>query len=301
MSTVPHNSGRKIDLPGAVAYWTARRTPRDQVVNALAAVNEGTIPPIDEFDALRETGEMLIASAKINTRNTPVRADSLSRKGVGVEFTQTHKGDSENSREFLFSIGVSDKGRAFFLKKGVHPAFQTLFNHTACDAQLDAMYQHNLTYMPSRDVTEAIVGLITRNRSIRLKENGGVYFVPECAIDIVDTVFAALNAAGSRCTLLMHDLSENEEFRKQILDTTNEGLVDSLEQMQAEIRDILDNDKKPRINGIRTKMKSLADYADVLDYYQKTFNVGLTASQEAMKTTFDLLAELQLRYKGEDQ
>lgn len=301
MATVTaKKTARKIEQPGFVSFWTARRTPRQTVIDALDAVGEATVPPVDEYDSLLTAGQSIIDASGLNSRKTPVRADSLSRTGIGVEFVMTHKGDSENSREFLFSLGV-DKGtnRARFIKKGVHPAFATLFAHPNADGQIDSMYQFNLGWMPSRDVTDSLVGMLSRNRAVRLKPNGGVYFVPECSADKVDAVFQILNQHGSRCILLQQDLSNDPEFRKQILDSTNEDIVEGLAEMQAEMEEILaDPKKKPRSNGLESKMKAIARYHDLLEYYQKTFGVGLTAAQASMTTAMDLLFELQVRYKS---
>ena len=297
MSTVPATA-RKIAVTGCVAFWVARRVLRQAVVNALKLVGEETVPPVDHYDALCETGMAVVRAAHLARRGCPVKADSLSRTGVGCEFYQTFKGEKENSREFLFSIGVDEKGVAFVIKVGVNPALQAFFTDPNAETVLNQMYQSHLQYMPSRDVTDALVGLVSRNRSIRLKDTGGVYFVPECGIDAVDAVFAALNNAGCRCTMLQHDLTDNDTLCRQVLESTNEQLVGSLEQMQDEIRDLLDNDKKPRINGLKSKMKSLAQYADLLDYYQRMFGSNLAQSQQNLTTTFELLAELQLRYKG---
>jgi hypothetical protein len=293
---------RKIALPGCTSFWTARRTLRQDVIDALDLVGEAVVPDIDETDAARETGEAVIKAARLNTRRSPVRADSLARgKGIGLEFTQLVKGEDQNSREFLFSIGINLAGKAHFIKKGTHPAFQTLFQNPLADDMLDEMYQDNLRYMPSRDITEALVGFISRNRAVRLKENGGVYFIPECAIDKTVKVFTAMNQCGSRCSLILQDLSDDPIFRQQILDQTTEDLVANLEQMQDEIKDILDNDKKPRINGMKTKMQALSQYHDLLSYYQKTFNDGLVAAQSSLDATCDLMGTLQIRYGGKDQ
>lgn len=297
-ATIP-STIRTIALTGCVAFWTARRVLRQAVINALKSVNYETVPPVDHYDALAETGMAIVRAANLSRRRSPVRPESLSRTGVGCEFYQTFKGEKQNSREFLFSLGVDAQNKAFLIHQGVNPALTKFFADPNAESVLNGMYQSNLQYMPSRDVTDALVGLIRTNRSVRLKDTGGVYFVPECGIATVDAVFTALNNAGCRCTMLKHDLSDNDELCKQVLESTNEQLMGDLETMQDEIRDILDNDKKPRINGIKSKMKSLAQHADLLEYYQRMFGDNMALAQQNLSTTFELLAELQLRYKGE--
>lgn len=292
-------SVRAISLRGCVTYWTARRVLRQEVLTSLKAVGETTVPPVDTYDAAVETGKAIVEASALKQRSCPIKPDSLCRDGVGVEFYQTFKGDQQNKREFLFSLGVK-KGstRLEPIKVGVVPALVQFFQDPRCQTVLDSMYQNNLQYMPSRDVTDAVTGLISRNRGIRLKPNGGVYFVPDCSVGMLDKVFTALNRAGCRCTMLKNDLSNDPELCKQVLEATNEQLEESLEQLQAEIQDILDNGKKPRINGIKTKMQQLAQYTDLLEYYKKAFGTGLEQAEKNMHATFDLLAELQLRYKG---
>lgn len=300
MATVPLTA-KDIPLDGAVVFWTARRILRQGVADALGNVGIATLPPVDHYDALVESGMEVVTAGSIKQPRCPVKADSLSRSGVGCEFYQTFKGDQENRREFLFSLGVDDKNRAFPLKVGSNPAIQKFFNDPDADRVLNGLYQNNLLYMPSRDVTDALTGLVGSNRGIRLKETGGVYFVPECAIGKVDSVFIELNRAGCRCTMLKHDLKKNTDLCCQVLEATDEQLHENLKQMQDEIRDLLDNGKKPRINGMKTKMQQLAKYADLLDYYQKMFGQNLNSAQANLQATFDLLSELQIRYQGGDQ
>lgn len=301
MATVPI-TGRKIKLRGSVIFWTAHRIPRQSIIDALEAIGVKSVPPVDNYDALVETGKKIVEVGSLKETGSPVKADSLRRSGVGCEFFKTLKGESENRRDFLFSLGVTDKDRAFPIKWDAnHPAIRDFFNHPDCDTVLNAMYQENCGYMPSRDVTDALTALVFANRGIRLKESGGVYFIPDCAIDQIDSVFHDLNQAGCRCTMLVHDLAEDPDLCSQVLENTDEQLNDSLTQLQTEIRDLLDNDKKPRINGLKTKMSQLAKQADLLDYYQQMFGKNLETAQENLKLTYELLSELQLRYEGKGE
>lgn len=298
-AVVPPSSVKTISLNGCVTFWTAHRVLRQKVIDCLTAAGETTVPAIDYYDAAVETGKAIVAAGALKQRSCPIKWDSLSRDGVGVEFTQMFKGDQQNARSFLFSIGVKKgSNRLEPIKVGNHPAIMQFFQHQDCQRVLDQMYNDNLQYMPSRDVTDAVTGLIHRNRGVRLKPTGGVYFVPDCAMDKVDKVFTALNRAGCRCTMLKHDLSKDPDLCKQVLECTNEQLEESLQQLQDEMQDILDNGKKPRINGIKTKMQQLAQYTDLLNYYKQMFGTGLEQAEKNMHATFDLLAELQLRYKG---
>jgi hypothetical protein len=268
-------------------FWTAYRVLRHQVLDALKAVGVEALPPPDFFDALLETGKAIVGECAIKVRNSPVKHDSLSRSGVGVEFYQTTKGDKKNQREFLFSIGVDEKNVAFPIDRGNHPAVVSLFSQPDFPQVLDALYQNNLEYMPSRDVTDSLSALIGQNRGIRLKDNGVVYFVPDCAVSIVDRVFSMLNQAGCRCTMLMQDMKD-ELFCRQVLENTSEQLLDNLEQMQDEMRDLLDNNKQVRINGLQSKMADLSRYADVLEYYQKMFGTNLDVASKSLQATFIL-------------
>lgn len=282
---------------GCVAFWTARRVKRQCVVDAIAAAGCGTVPPIDHYDAAVEAGMSIVRTAQLGKRKSPVRADSLSRTGVGCEFYQTTKGDKENDREFLFSIGVDTSGKAFVIKVGVHPLIQAFFANPGAEAVLDSLYRQHLQYMQSANVTDALTSVVNANRAIRLNDGRGVYFVPECGIPVVGGVFSALNAAGCRCSLWQHDMSDPESC-KQVLEATNEQLIAGLEEMQNEMRDLIDNNKKPRINGLKTKMQELAKYADLLEYYQKMFGDNMAQSQANLVATFELLAELQLRHQA---
>lgn len=295
MATVVPVSAKMIATVGCVAFWTAYRVLRQTVVDALKAVGEDTVPPIDHFDALVETGKNIVDAANLRQRKCPVKHDSLSRSGVGVEFYQTFKGEKQNQREFLFSLAVDDTNTVFVVQVGLHPALASFFNNPQCDSIINTLYQQHLQYMPSRDVTDALVGLVNRSRGVPMKDTGGVYFIPECSITKVDSVFTELNRAGCRCTLLTQDLQNNPELVKQVLEATNDKLVEECSKMTEVMEDILSNDKNPRVNGMKTRMKQLAQFADLCSYYETQFGNNLDASRDAMGKAYELLAELQLR------
>jgi hypothetical protein len=292
----------KVAVTGAVVFWSAARVLRQKVADAVSRVGITTLPPIDHYDALVETGKAIVEKCVASKTGCPVKHDSLSRSAVGVEFVQTTKGDKANSREFLFSIGVDKSNTAFVKQVGNHANVNAVLTHPGAEQALNALYQYHLQFMPSRDVTDSLTGLVMQNRGIRMNDGKGVFFVPDSGLATVDSVFAAMNGAGCRCTMLLNDLSDNETLCKQVLEATNEQLVESLAAMQEEMSVILSDDKKkPRINGLQTKMKQLAQYTDTLEYYQRMFGDNLDASSKALTMTFEMLSELQIRYKGDSK
>lgn len=295
MASVSPKTAVMLAKVGCVGYWKARRVLRQRVLDALKPFGGGTVPPIDHYDALVETGKAVVTACSLSQRKCPVKPDSLSRTGVGVEFYQTFKGDRQNQREFLFSLAVDDKNTVFVLNVGVHPNVQKFFSDPQANAVLNQMYQSHLQYMPSRDVTDALVSLITSNKGVPLKDNGGVYFVPEDAVPTVDAVFHDMNRAGCRCTLLKQDLRNNPELCKQVLEATNENLVEECGKMNEVMQDILDNGKSPRANGMATRMQQLAQFAELAAYYEQQFGVNLQAAREALSKSYELIAELQIR------
>lgn len=300
MATVTNpKTAKMLATTGAVAFWTAYRIPRSTVIASMAKVGATQVPPIDHYDALVETGKNIVDAANLRQRKCPIKADSLSRSGVGVEFYQTFKGDKTNQRESLFSLVVDkngdndDVGTVRVVSVGTNPSLQAFFGKPKTVVQ--TLYEKHLQYMPSRDVTDALVGLVSRSKGVPMKDTGGVYFVPDVSITTVDTVFHALNAAGCRCTLLIQDLENNTELVKQVLDATNDKLLKEIGDMTDAMQDILDNDKLPRGNGMATRKKQLAQFAELAAYYEQQFGANLTAARDAMTTAHELLAELELR------
>ncbi len=82
---------------GCVAFWTAFRVLRQRVIDALAKVGVTAVPPIDFYDALVETGKNVIDAANLRQRKCPIKPDSLSRTGVGVERTDEQAEDDDDA------------------------------------------------------------------------------------------------------------------------------------------------------------------------------------------------------------
>jgi hypothetical protein len=292
-------TGRQFAFTGCISLWRSTRVPRATVEASLSKVGINSIPPIDHYAALLETGNQVVEKCAVKSPGVPIKSDSLSRSAVGVEFFATTKGDKKNQREFLFSIGVDKNNQAFVKDIGSHPNVVAVLGHPQADTTLDTLYQSNLLYMPARDVTEALTAVVMANRAVRLADGKGVFFVPESGVPTVDAVFQDMNNAGCRCMMWANDLSD-PNVQSQVLEATNEQLVTDLGVMQQEIQAILsDPEKRPRINGLTTKMQALAKHADLLDYYKRMFNGGLDTAEKSLAVTFDLLSELQIRYRGD--
>jgi hypothetical protein len=303
MSTVSPalQTGKSIVAQGAFAFWTAKKTKRSDLASSFAAAGESVdlIPAINHYDALVRCGNTLVEKCALKERSCPVKWDSLSRSGVGVEFWKLYKGEGGNQRTPLFSIGVGANGKAFVIQhSSAVTKIQTLFSHQQIDAIVDGLYQQELEWMNARDVTEALRGVVMRHRGVSVKETGGVYFVPDCGLSPVDSLFASLNQHGNRCTLLIQDLSQNEELRRQVIEAAQEDMESTLQKMVDTMQDLVASDKKPRGNGQKTRMAEIQRIADLCDYYEKTFQAGLATTKKLVEKSYELLSELYTRYNG---
>jgi hypothetical protein len=54
----------------------------------------------------------------------------------------------------------------------------------------------------------------------------------------------------------------------------------------------------PRVNGLRSKIKALGVMADNCKYYEQHFSSILQNSRNALQASFEMLAELQIRYSS---
>lgn len=292
-------TGKSVSIFGAYAFWTARRTPRADVEKAFVDSGAGTdfLPDVDNYDSLVEAGKKIIDKLNLKRRNTPVKFDSLSRTTVGVEFWRLHKSDKRNSRESLFAIGVTDSNEAFMVSHNSdNQQVDTFATLPQCDQIINGLYQQETLKMSARDVTESLRSVVVHHRGMSQKEGGGVYFVPDCGLQQIDKLFAAMNNCGNRCTLLQHDLSDNDELARQVLEATNENIVEAAAKMNEVMQDIRDNDKKPRINGLNTRVAEASRLADLLQYYEQMFSTNLTEARKTLDVTFELIAEMQIRY-----
>jgi len=296
-------TAHKVSILGAYGFWTARRTPRNQVEDAFnrAGIGTSAMPDIDHYDSLVEAGKKIVDKLNLKRRNTPVKFDSLSRTSIGVEFWRLHKADKHNTREPLFSIGITEQNEAFLVSHNAENSTVDAFAKTGvCDQIIDGLYQQEQLLMSARDVTESLRSVVVQHRGMSMKESGGVYFIPECGLQSVDTLFSAMNQCGNRCTLLQHDLSDNEELSKQVLETTNENIVEAARRMNEVMEELRDSDKKPRANGLKSRLEEASRLTDLLSYYESFFATNLDESRKALEQTLSLIAEMQIRYGDTD-
>lgn len=298
MATIA-STAKVISACGSVVFWTAKRILRESLKEAFDAVNHDTIPAIDHYDCLVETAKRVVDIASIGGRKTPVKYDSLSRTGVGVEAYQLTKGDSRNQREFLFSLGVDTENKVFVITHSQTSALAGFFANPQHIDVLNALYQTNLRYMAAKDVTEAIAGLVTRNLGVPMNGSGAPYFVPESSIPVIDSVFSDLNSCGCRCTMVQADPGD-EVFAQQVLEATVERISSQTGQIVQDMQELLQpgpdgRPRMPRQNGMESRAKELSHLIRLCDTFEGLFGSGLEQCKEALGHAAEMLSELHIR------
>lgn len=145
--------------------------------------------------------------------------------------------------------------------------------------QIRATFAHQLTSLSQQDVSTWLVGLARGVHAVRLRDTGGIYFVPRDHLPAWRRCAAALRTA-SACQLFEIPAMQSEDAIAAVLD----AVTREAEAAVAEMDEELDNPCSKRVLNNRTKAvaeleQKLAGYERLLGVQQATLHGHFEALQ----------------------
>ena len=270
---------RKFDSSGAVVCWDSQRVLRSNAESAFGSVNRASlVPAVNHLAALTDAAKSVAGDAGLALPGLPLKYFTLDRSSTGIGVYREIRGTQENEYQFMFSVGLSESGRAVFLKQS--PACPLYVGPDAIN-QLEAVYRESTRYLTASDLTKAVNGLLAACHGVLLRDNGSVYFMPGEFIEQYETV--ARELVGPRLHCWQVDLTANDKLLATLHDNVQESLITRMEQRSAEWEELTGRGGKARSDGLQSRFEAMVEDARQIEYYEEFLQVRLDALRGALE------------------
>ena len=270
---------RKFDSSGAVVCWDSQRVLRSNAESAFGSVNRASlVPAVNHLAALTDAAKAVAGDGGLALPGLPLKYFTLDRSSTGIGVYREIRGPQENEYQFMFSVGLSESGRAVFLKQS--PSCP-LYLGADCINQLEGVYRESTRYLTASDLTKAVNGLVAACHGVLLRDNGSVYFLPGEFIEQYETV--ARELVGPRLHCWQVDLSANEKLLTTLHDNVQESLISRMELRAQEWEELTTRGGKARPDGLQSRFEAMVDDARQIEYYEEFLQVRLDALRGALE------------------
>lgn len=270
---------RKFDSSGAVVCWDSQRVLRSNAESAFGSVNRASlVPAVNHLAALTDAAKAVAGDAGLALPGLPLKYFTLDRSSTGIGVYREIRGTQENEYQFMFSVGLSESGRAVFLKQS--PACPLYVGPDAIN-QLENVYRESTRYLTASDLTKAVNGLLAACHGVLLRDNGSVYFLPGEFIEQYETV--ARELVGPRLHCWQVDLTANDKLLATLHDNVQESLITRMEQRSAEWEELTGRGGKARSDGLQSRFEAMVEDARQIEYYEEFLQVRLDALRGALE------------------
>lgn len=175
----------QLRVGGAVVFWSASATSdRAQIVAGFESLGIGHLAPEPKtpLAALRD------ALGHTFHGNGYLVQPLKNKKENGYEVLEVERGITANDYRQILSGRVVE--HAGCVKVALHPPSPTVLN----------AYQASLDYVTAGAVGKALVAVVDYLQGVPLRPSGGVYWIPERAIETWGKVAAAIESAAVKDT-----------------------------------------------------------------------------------------------------
>lgn len=270
---------RKFDSSGAVVCWDSQRVLRSNAESAFGSVNRASlVPAVNHLAALTDAAKSVAGDAGLALPGLPLKYFTLDRSSTGIGVYREIRETQENEYQFMFSVGLSESGRAVFLKQS--PACPLYVGPDAIN-QLENVYRESTRYLTASDLTKAVNGLLAACHGVLLRDNGSVYFLPGEFIEQYETV--ARELVGPRLHCWQVDLSAYDKLLATLHDNVQESLITRMEQRSSEWEELTGRGGKARSDGLQSRFDAMVEDARQIEYYEEFLQVRLDALRGALE------------------
>lgn len=275
---------------GGIALWTTGECNRQHVHDTLDKYGRAAcLPAIDHLLSLKAAGDDLIDNCNLRVAGQPITLQNLDRKSVGFEAVRKIAGEKKNTYIPLFSAGVVK------VSEGVYTAQILDVNAAACpvlaqnvgvmDVTLNQLYLKHCNALQPTQLTTAIRRLVVDvYRGTKLKNSGGVYFIPgewESEYTAIATGIEA-HPTSARFTLFEYKLVPSSSGVRAIMEGIADEIMSGSQELAQEMADMASNATKMRRDGLETRLARIKQFYDKVSYYESLLGVAMPQLHQAI-------------------
>ncbi len=274
---------------GGLAFWNTKTTLRTRVQAAAEQAGiERFVPRQPSPTAVLR--ESLLDTAKRlcgRTRRHPFMVRRLADSHA-FEVRQIHPQKQQNEYHFCFSATITDAWEIDLLQLGDSmPAAFAVFQ------DLQQVVNHRRDYLPGPIVSEVMVRALQSWAATRLKDDGGVWFVPGVHVEKYRVFANAIHADGDgpRFCCTTFEIGSDPDTVGHVLDSLRAEVASGIEEI---MQDVLAAEGGLQDRSIRLRMGRVDAYLRKVSQYETLTGRTLSDLTGAVEQAKQALALNQL-------
>lgn len=274
---VPDLAGAHV--AGVIVYWRLAGVVDYEALEAAwatAGLDQGLLPaPIARTTALKRT---MASFKEASVLVRPLKGDEEGFVLVHESYDAEGRPQYRNGRTVTFWEDP-DTGALEPLVHALPDEDPEGAEVTELQRQVDATFARHLNHLTQQDISGWLVDLVRGVHSVRLRDTGGIYFVPRDRADAWRAYVAALRAA-SRHRLFEIPAMQSDEAVASILDALTREAREAAEDLEDEL-----DAKDLSAKALRGREAKARETETKIATYEALLGVKL----EALRAEYDAL------------
>jgi len=263
---------------GCQIYWEPSEMPKDNLDSALNAIGKShLIPKVSTAAfALEEAFDAFLSRAKIKQRGKPIKYFRLSADVTGFEARQIHP-NSEDVDPVPVASVVLENGIVKIAKHNADLLPQIDTHRGQIEQVLQSVFDSRMRVYPTATVSACIAKVISEVGGILIRRTGGLYFVPEAGIPIVEefaNIVDLTQASSPEIVLCKFPLVPTERSYMTVLKSVKTVTRERLEAVEAGLAS-LGKDRKMQDRGKQSRLDECQEVLEMLELYEEILGVPL--------------------------
>lgn len=268
---------------GGFAWWEPSPKRVHDFRDALTSVGlcqllpkASTIPA-----ALKETLSGFIEAANLRVRGLPIVINPLSNDVKGVEAVQRHPGQSQNQFTHIMSIVFDEKNDRINIASH-NSSFFAMPSQWAVENRMTTVFQQQLNWYPTPMVSSCLSRVIAHLGGVLCRKTGGVYYLPESALNRFDPLATALESGEGdlAITVTKFTLTPGERSYRLVAQSIRREVEEVLVQVEEGLKTI----GRQRQNGRDSRTYLLSELAEKVSRYEGILGIAMSDLTSAIVT-----------------
>lgn len=267
------------DRQGGVVYWDADPVRKDIFDSAIQDEGLGRILPrrMKRATALRLAMSDYLVAQRQSRKREKYDLNPLDRRVLGFEAVLQSKGDEQNLHSYQWTAKVNVADESVRATSGGIPLGESV------DYDLTCRYRNHLLYYCGSTAGSLLKRAVVEMGGTGLKGRGGVYFLPDTALEKYHRIDGRIVASGSACALhtIVFPIGKDDRTTRSVIG----GFRDEVQSLLNELNGDLLGDTEMRENGIDSRISRLSAAREKVTSYQELFGVALDDLSQAVEAT----------------
>lgn len=150
--------------------------------------------------------------------------------------------------------------------------YDSQFNEDVLEDQIRPFWRYAQDVLDSGDVSASVLRIVGRLDSVRLRPEGGVYFVPATRQDDLRVLKTLVEGINGACFLATLGIPNLDEYKSEAVRSVHEGLISDLDEAAREL-DLLLSESKPLESTVAARLREYRRLKGKVEIYAEALGM----------------------------